>query len=144
MFFHRYNSGPMHSISRGPSGPLTAAPIEVSIEFSAAALDDQGRVLPSTDAIDSGVRSLFEGKLLIDNSDPYADDLIKLKRIRAAEPVLFDHGTSGPQLAFYVARWAEDWLSRERWNPSPDDVRHVQVVLAQVQIGRDLFSYDLE
>ena len=146
-FFHRYRSAPMQSVVRvTEGGVLVGREVVVQIDFTSETLDDRGLIVPeeAIGRLEDGVRDLFDGKLLIDNSDPYADDLVKLKRIRAADPVLFEHGTSGPQLAFYVGRWAEEWLLNERWAPkAPEDVRYTQIALATVQLGRNEFFYDL-
>ena len=76
-------------------------------------------------------------------SCPHADELMKLKRIKAADPVLFDHGTSGPQLAFYVGRWVEGYIKAARFNPPEDDPAHVKVILCTVRVGKSEFFYYL-
>lgn len=146
-FFHRYRSPRMSAVVRNaPGGVLVGRTIEVEIDFTAEVLDDRGLIVPkdALGRLDDAMRDLFEGKLLIDNSDPYADDLVKLKRIKAADPVLFDYGTTGPQLSFYIGRWVDDWLAREHWNPSDDDdVRKTKIALATVRLGQSDFFYDL-
>ena len=146
-FYHRYKSAPMSAVVRATEGGvLVGREIVVQIDFTSETLDERGLLVPdeALGRLDDAMRDLFDGKLLIDNNDPHADDLVKLKRIKAAQPVLFDHGTSAPQLAFYVGRWAEEWLGREHWAPNDQtDVRYTKVALATVQIGSDEFFYDL-
>lgn len=146
-FYFRYRSPSMHAVLRETErGVLVGRSVEVEVDFACETLDPRGMIVPgeALARLDNAMRALFDGKLLIDNADPHADDLVKLKRIGAADPVLFEHGTSGPQLSFYVGRWFEDWLAREKWNPGDrDDVRHTTIALASVKLGRDVFFYDL-
>jgi hypothetical protein len=146
-FYQRYRSQVLPVVIRQTEGGvLVGRGLEIEVDFMCETLSPHGVIVPE-DALarlDHAMRELFNDKLLIDNSDPYADDLVKLKRIGAADPVLFEHGTSGPQLSFYVGRWLEDWLKGEKWNPAdPDDVRHTTIALASVKLGRDEFFYDL-
>jgi hypothetical protein len=147
MFYQRYKSAPMPAVVRvhGTSGVLAARMVEVDIDLACEVLTAEGTILhgKALSDLDNKMRALFEGKLLIDNNDPHADDIMKLKRIGAADPVLFDHGTSGAQLSFYVGRMVEDWLKAERWNPEAGEIGHVTVALAVVRLGRDEFFYDL-
>ena len=147
MFYQRYKSAPMPAIVRthGTSGVLVARMVEVDIDLSCDVLTAEGTLLSRKALldIDSKIRALFDEKVLIDNNDPHADDLMKLKRIGAADPVLFDHGTSGAQLSFYVGRMAEDWIKAQHWNPEAGEIGHVSVALAVVRLGRDEFFYDL-
>ena len=146
-FYQRYKSPPMPAVIRaeGTSGILVGRMIEVDIDLVSELLNTEGMLLhrKALADIDLKVRELFDGKLMIDNSDPHADDIMKLKRIGAADPVLFDHGTSGPQLSFYVGRMADQWLQAQSWNPDADDPAHVKVTLCTVRLGRDEFFYDL-
>jgi hypothetical protein len=145
-FYHRYRSPRMSAVLRSPeTGNLVGREIEVEIDLVSDVIDARGLLVPeeALGRLDGAMRDLFDGKLLIDNQDPHADDLMKLKRIRAADPVLFDNGTSGPQLSFYVGRHVEDWLSREKWNAPQDDPQNVKIALATVRLGRSEFFYDL-
>lgn len=146
-FYHRYRSPIMHAVTRKTEGGvLVGRAVEVEVDFACETLDARGMIVPeeALGRLDDDMRALFDGKLLIDNSDPHADDLVKLKRLGAADPVLFEHGTSGPQLSFYIGRWFEAWLAGEKWNPADrDDVRHTTIALASVKLGRDGFFYDL-
>ena len=145
MFYQRYKSAPMSAIVRKSGGLLLGRTIEVEVDFGCELLDERGLLLPDHElaVIDERMCSMFDGKLMIDNQDPHADELMKLKRIKAADPVLFDHGTSGPQLAFYVGRWVEDYIKSARFNPPEDDPAHVKVILCTVRVGKSEFFYDL-
>jgi hypothetical protein len=147
-FYHRHKTPAMRTTTRDKeSGVLVGQAIEVSLDFVCSILNDKGAIVPAEalGRLDDKLLALFDDKLLIDNNDPHADSLMKLKRIQAASPVLFDHGTSGLQLAFYVGRFVEEWLDREKWNPSdPSDVSKTKIALATVKLGRDEFYYDIE
>lgn len=146
-FFHRYRSPRMPVVLRqhGETGILVAREIEVEIDFACEAVDARGMIVPeeALGRLDDEMRGLFEGKLLIDNDDPHADDLMKLKRIGAAEPVLFERGTTGPALSFYVGEWALRWLAAEPWMPGGDNPLKPEIALATVRLGRSEFFYDL-
>lgn len=146
-FYQRYNSGPMDCVFRHPDGDLTGEPVEIELDFvtqappahNAAILPDKG-----LEDLDKVIRDLFHGRLLIDNNDPYADDLMKLKRANLATPTLFSMGTGGPALSFYVGREVETWLARQPWNPKEEEnPGRVQICLSTVRIGKAVFLYDL-
>jgi len=147
MLYHRYRSPRMSAVMRrdGPRSVLVGREVEIEIDFEAEVMDERGLIVPeeALGRLDDMMRDLFDGKILIDNEDPHADDLVKLKRIGAADPVLFDHGTSGPQLSFYIGRHVEGWLAREKWNAPQEDPRHAKIALATVRLGRSEFFYDL-
>jgi hypothetical protein len=147
-FFHRYRSPKMPVVVRrhGQSGVLVGRMIEVEIDFRCDTLGENGLLVPeqSLADLDAMLHDLFADKLLVDNQDPHADDMVKLKRTGLADPTLFENGTAGPQLAFFTGRKVEDWLGRLPWNPKdPDDARRVEVALATVRLGQDEFFYDL-
>ena len=145
-FFHRYRSPTMRGVVRehGTSGVLVGREIEIEIDFMSELLDERGLIVPedALGRLDDAMRDLFDGKLMIDNNDPHADDMVKLKRIGLADPVLFDNGTTGPQLSFYVGRWVEDWLDRQSWNDG-DAIDKTKIALATVRLGRSTFFYEL-
>lgn len=145
-FYQRYKSAPMPAVVRlTAGGVLVGRMVEVDIDLMSELLNKEGTLLTrkALGEIDSKIRALFDNKLLIDNEDPHADELMKLKRIGAADPVLFDHGTSGPQLSFYVGRMVEEWVKRQSWNTDEGDPACIKVTLCTVRLGDDEFFYDL-
>lgn len=145
-FFSRFRSRDYSVVTRKtPGGVLVARRLRAEIDFTAEVLDETGLLVPedALGRLEDLTADLFHDKLLIDQNDPHADDIMKLKRIKAADPVLFDNGTSGPQLSFFYGRHVEEWLARERWNAAPDDVSHVKIVLATIKLGEFEYFYDL-
>jgi hypothetical protein len=138
----------MDCVFRRPDGGLVGLPVEIELDFvikvptagyGATVIPDKGLA-----DLDEMIRDLFHERLLIDNNDPYADDLMKLKRAGLAHPTLFDAGTNGPALSFFVGRKVETWLAGQPWNPKDDESPHrIQICLSTVQVGGAVFLYDL-
>lgn len=142
-FYHRYRSPDMSVfMRRAPGGFLKGYTIQIELDLMRQTLTEEQAVIPkdARDRLGELVKNYFDGKLLIDQDDPYADDLMKLKRIKAADPVLFENGTTGPVLAFFIAHRVEDWLAAEKWN---DGEFKTQIGLAAVKIGDNEYSYSI-
>lgn len=135
-FYYRYRSDELRGILRDEDGPLRGVSIRVEIDFVSEELDRAGQLVPekAIAALDARMHDLFDGALMISQQDPHADDLVKLKRLKLARPVLFDHGTSGAQLAFYLCRSVDEWVRAERWNAPEGSDAAVSVALATIEI----------
>jgi len=123
---------------------LVGRTLQVELDFYSEVLDENGLCLPEAafGELEDMVRAIFADRLLISQQDPYADHLIKLKRIAVADPALFEFGTSGNALSYHMGKKAEEWLSRAKWNPAPDDVGRVKIALSTVRLGDREFFYD--
>lgn len=143
MFYVKYQSEKLRAVRREgkQAGPLVGIDIQIEAEFCSRTTD---LLIPSEAhaELDALMRELFDGTLMIDNEDPLADDLVKLKRIQCAKPVLFEYGTTGLHLAFYVAHRVLNWLDDARWNTRDiDDPKRVKFNAVTLRINGQEFTY---
>jgi hypothetical protein len=151
MFYEQYHSPEFNVvIRRGPLEPLVGRVLSVSVDFYAEAPPDlslpisPGGLLPrgEVEALDAMLSDLFEEKLLIDNEDPYADTLVKLKRQGLCDPVLFAGGVAGVQIAQYVGQSIARSIAFVEWNrKDAHDPERVNVAQVEVRLGRHRFVW---
>lgn len=88
------------------------------LEFMSEELDNCNWVIDfgGLDDLKAMLAQHFDHTLAVDQNDPYADHLCKLKTFGLADPVLFDDGVGCECFARFVYRWVATWLSSVAWN----------------------------
>ena len=91
MYYQRISTPEWHVTMRAADvkGPLVPYPIQVHVHLSAAGLDENMYMISPQEShkLIGLLEDKFASRVLISQQDPYADDLMKLKRIKAADPL---------------------------------------------------------